>query len=55
MTYTQQHLNESIEIIKKMDVAAIEKLADLLATVKAERGRIFFLGWAVARATARTR
>lgn len=44
MTYAQQHLNESIEIIKKMDVAAIEKMADLLATVKAEGGRIFFLG-----------
>jgi len=44
MSYSQQHLNESIEIIKKMDVAAIEKLADLLATVKGEGGRIFFLG-----------
>lgn len=44
MTYAQQHLNESIEIIKKIDVAAIEKMADLLATVKAEGGRIFFLG-----------
>lgn len=44
MTYAKQHLNESIEIIKKMDLAAIEKMADLLATVKAEGGRIFFLG-----------
>ena len=44
MSYAQQHLNESIEILKKMDVAAIEKMADLLATVKAEGGRIFFLG-----------
>jgi D-sedoheptulose 7-phosphate isomerase len=44
MSYAQQHLNESIEIIKKMDVAAIEKMADLLAAVKAEGGRIFFLG-----------
>lgn len=44
MTYAQQHLNESMEIIKKMDVASIEKMADLLATVKAEGGRIFFLG-----------
>ena len=44
MSYAQQHLNESIEIIKKIDVAAIEKMADLLATVKAEGGRIFFLG-----------
>lgn len=44
MSYAQQHLNEAIEIIKKMDVAAIEKMADLLATVKTEGGRIFFLG-----------
>lgn len=44
MTYAQQHLNESMEIIKKIDPASIEKMADLLATVKAEGGRIFFLG-----------
>ena len=44
MTYAQQHLNESMEIIKKIDVASIEKMADLLATVKSEGGRIFFLG-----------
>jgi D-sedoheptulose 7-phosphate isomerase len=44
MSYAQQHLNEAVEIIKKIDVAAIEKMADLLATVKTEGGRIFFLG-----------
>ena len=44
MSYSQQHLNESIEIIQKMDVAAIEKMADLLAQVKQDGGRIFFLG-----------
>ena len=44
MIYAQQHLNESIEIIQKLDVAAIEKMADLLATVKQDGGRIFFLG-----------
>jgi D-sedoheptulose 7-phosphate isomerase len=44
MSYAQQHLNEAVEIIQKIDVAAIEKMADLLATVKAEGGRIFFLG-----------
>jgi D-sedoheptulose 7-phosphate isomerase len=44
MSYAKQHLNEAIEIIQKMDLAAIEKMADLLATVKAEGGRIFFLG-----------
>jgi D-sedoheptulose 7-phosphate isomerase len=44
MSYTQQHLNESIEIIQKMDVSAIEKIADLLYKVKQDGGRIFFLG-----------
>lgn len=44
MSYAQQHLDEAVEIIKKMDVTAVERMADLLATVKAEGGRIFFLG-----------
>lgn len=44
MSYAQKHLTEAAEIIQKIDVAAIEKMADLLATVKAEGGRIFFLG-----------
>jgi D-sedoheptulose 7-phosphate isomerase len=44
MSYAQQHLDESIEIIKKIDVAAIEKMANLLAQVKQDGGRIFFLG-----------
>jgi D-sedoheptulose 7-phosphate isomerase len=44
MNYAEQHLNEAIEIIQKIDIAAIEKMADLLADVKNEGGRIFFLG-----------
>ncbi|MEK9777257.1 MAG: SIS domain-containing protein [Quisquiliibacterium sp.] len=44
MSYALQHLKEASEIIQKMDVAAIEKMADLLAVVKAEGGRVFFLG-----------
>jgi D-sedoheptulose 7-phosphate isomerase len=44
MNYAQQHLNEVVEIIRKIDVAAIEKMADLLSVVKADGGRIFFLG-----------
>jgi D-sedoheptulose 7-phosphate isomerase len=44
MSYAAQHMREAVEIIQKMDVAAIEKVADLLATVKADAGRIFFLG-----------
>jgi D-sedoheptulose 7-phosphate isomerase len=44
MTYSLQHLREASEIIEKLDADAIEGMADLLATVKAEGGRIFFLG-----------
>ena len=44
MNYASQHLREALEIIQKLDVAAIEKMAELLVTVRAEGGRIFFLG-----------
>jgi D-sedoheptulose 7-phosphate isomerase len=44
MSYAKQHLKEAIEIIEKMDVSAIEKMADFLAHVKTSGGRIFFLG-----------
>jgi len=44
MNYAQQHLAESVEIIQKIDTLAIEKMADLLAQVKIDGGRIFFLG-----------
>ena len=44
MSYAKQHLDEAVEIIKKIDLVAIEKMADLLAQVKKDGGRIFFLG-----------
>src|SRR4051812_1056924 len=44
MNYSRQHLNEAAEIIGKIDSDAIERTADLLARVKADEGRIFFLG-----------
>ena len=44
MNYALKHLKETVEIIEKIDVATIEKIADLLATVKSDGGRIFFLG-----------
>jgi D-sedoheptulose 7-phosphate isomerase len=37
-------MKEAAEILEKIDVVAIEKMADLLATVKSDGGRIFFLG-----------
>jgi D-sedoheptulose 7-phosphate isomerase len=44
MSYAQQHLNEAKEIISHINIDAIEKVVDLLATVKKDQGRIFFLG-----------
>ena len=44
MNYTQQHINEAITILNTLDIDAIEKMAELLATVKQDQGRIFFLG-----------
>ena len=44
MTYTEQHLAETAEIIGKFDVTAIERTADLLAALRARGGRLFLLG-----------
>lgn len=44
MSFAQQYVNEAIDILNKIDVGAIEKMADLLANIKQEGGRIFFLG-----------
>lgn len=44
MSYAKQHMREAAEIIERMDLAPIERMADLLAQVKSEGGRVFFLG-----------
>ena len=44
MIYSKKHLNESIEIVNKIDVDSIENVVKLLAEVKKDQGRIFFLG-----------
>jgi D-sedoheptulose 7-phosphate isomerase len=44
MTYTEQHLAEATAILQQIDHAAIEKMADVLAEVRARGGRLFFLG-----------
>jgi D-sedoheptulose 7-phosphate isomerase len=44
MNYTQKHLQEAAAILQMLDVAAIEKIAELLAEIKASAGRLFFLG-----------
>src|SRR5450756_1391344 len=44
MSFTKQHLSEAVDIIHRLDTEAIDRMVDLLATVKANGGRIFFLG-----------
>jgi len=44
LSYTKKHLEEVVQIIQQIDESSIERMADLLATVKAGGGRIFFLG-----------
>jgi D-sedoheptulose 7-phosphate isomerase len=44
MNFTRQHLEETVSIVKRLDVAAIEKLVNVLARIQAAEGRIFFLG-----------
>jgi len=44
MSYAAKHLAEVVEIVRTLNPDDIEKVADLLATVKAEGGRVFFLG-----------
>jgi D-sedoheptulose 7-phosphate isomerase len=44
MSYAKQHLDEAVEIIHQIDTNAIEKMADILANLKHDGGRIFFLG-----------
>jgi D-sedoheptulose 7-phosphate isomerase len=44
MSYAEQYLREASEIIQRLDRAAIEQVAALLAQIRAGGGRIFFLG-----------
>jgi D-sedoheptulose 7-phosphate isomerase len=44
MTYTEKHLKETSQIIKKLDNKIIENIVSLLAEIKSRGGRIFFLG-----------
>ncbi len=44
MSYTQQHLQEASRIITEIDVDAVEAMASLLAKVREQDGRLFFLG-----------
>lgn len=43
-SYSQRHMAEVIEIAHRIDTKAVERLAGLIAEVRAAQGRIFFLG-----------
>jgi D-sedoheptulose 7-phosphate isomerase len=44
VSYSKQHLDESVEITKAINPETIEKIVDLLVEVKANGGRLFVLG-----------
>lgn len=44
MTYAERHLAEAAAILERLDPVAIERVAELLAEVKRDGGRLFFLG-----------
>lgn len=44
MTYARQHLAEASEVISRLDADAIERMAELLRSLRERQGRLFFLG-----------
>jgi len=44
MTFSQDHLNESIQITSAIDADTIESMVQLLINVRESKGRVFFLG-----------
>src|SRR6266513_4974697 len=44
MTFAEQYLHETRQVIDALDYAMIEKMAELLAEVRARGGRLFILG-----------
>lgn len=44
MNYSQQHLQETAQIVSQLDPSLCEKAVELLAAVRARDGRLFILG-----------
>jgi D-sedoheptulose 7-phosphate isomerase len=44
VNYTEQYLDESIQILRQLDPKQIERMLELLLDVRRQQGRIFFLG-----------
>ena len=43
-TYSDRYRNEAINILQNIDIASIERLVDLLVTLRRRQGRLFVLG-----------
>src|SRR6266576_3337194 len=44
MSYSEQHLQETAQIVGQLDPALYEKAVEILAAVRAKNGRLFILG-----------
>jgi D-sedoheptulose 7-phosphate isomerase len=44
MSYAKQHLDEAARVLAEIDPSVIERMATLLADLRARGGRLFFLG-----------
>ncbi|HEX8185254.1 MAG TPA: SIS domain-containing protein [Blastocatellia bacterium] len=44
MNYTRQYIEEAGEVLKQIDVLAIERMVDLLVELRERGGRLFILG-----------
>ena len=44
MIYSEIHLSEAIEIIKKIDTKKIENMVEIILNTRKNKGRLFFLG-----------
>src|SRR5881409_439939 len=44
MSYSQRHLEETAQIVSRLDPALCEKAVELLASVRERGGRLFVLG-----------
>jgi len=44
LSYSQKHLDETIEVVRKIDAEAIEKIAEMLVEARTVQGRVFFIG-----------
>jgi D-sedoheptulose 7-phosphate isomerase len=44
MSHVEDYINESIQILEQLDQSRIERMIEILCTLKARGGRLFFLG-----------